>query len=350
MVHKAQEAIYVKRRAIEVRDPTRWASNFKVMKSVRRSRKALQQAVRTEQWSTAFKGQAETTASLVSDAVQNTYKMSREAAEPLYFWEKVDVFLELITPVADAIHQVEAGLPLMSQAWPMLQQLQNHFRTFSAKHSDEDGITDRLLGTFDRGWAARTGGELCWLFAAFLLDPTCAVLKSDGRVSSASLLIGYEHEAAELVRRAGGCKADASDEFLLSGWPDAVKAPVTSLVKRVTGCKRDSEGMLVSMPRITPMQQHLTLRERYASTSEMLLAVLPVAQRLLHAHVTLAATERNRNMWGRIHNASCSALGQERAKITIDICDQARVQRLDADREFHVTLKPVEGEVDGVGD
>jgi hypothetical protein len=34
MVHEAQEAIYGKRRAIEVHAPTRWASNFKVAKSV----------------------------------------------------------------------------------------------------------------------------------------------------------------------------------------------------------------------------------------------------------------------------------------------------------------------------
>jgi hypothetical protein len=131
-----------RRRAIEVHAPTRWASNFKVVKSVRRTREALQQPVWTEQWNTAFKGEAETTASLMSNAVQNTYKMSLKAAEPLYFWEKVNLFLELIIPVADAIHQVEADLPLMSQAWPMLQQLQNNFQTFSAMHSDEDGITD----------------------------------------------------------------------------------------------------------------------------------------------------------------------------------------------------------------
>jgi hypothetical protein len=54
MVHEAQEAIYGKRRAIEVHAPTRWASNFKVVKSVWRSKGALQQAVRTEKLSTVL--------------------------------------------------------------------------------------------------------------------------------------------------------------------------------------------------------------------------------------------------------------------------------------------------------
>jgi hypothetical protein len=52
-------------------------------------------------------------------------------------------------------------------------------------------------------------------------------------------------------------------------------------------------------------------------------------------------------MWGRVYNASRSALGQKRAKKMIAICDQARVQRFDADREFLITLQVVEGEVDG---
>jgi hypothetical protein len=55
-------------------------------------------------------------------------------------------------------------------------------------------------------------------------------------------------------------------------------------------------------------------------------------------------------MWGRVYNASRSALGQERAKKMIAICDQAHVQRLDTDREFQITLQVVEGEVDGDGD
>jgi hypothetical protein len=129
MVHEAQEAIYGKRRAIEVHAPTRWASNFKVVKSVWRklSSKLCGQKSGAQLSRERPKPQQDAVQNTYN-AVQNTYKMSRKAAEPLYFWEKVDFFPELITPVADAIHQVEADLPLMSQAWPMLQQLQIHFQ------------------------------------------------------------------------------------------------------------------------------------------------------------------------------------------------------------------------------
>jgi hypothetical protein len=52
-------------------------------------------------------------------------------------------------------------------------------------------------------------------------------------------------------------------------------------------------------------------------------------------------------MWGRVLKTFCSVLGQERAQKMIGICDQAHVQRFHAVRELHITLKVVEGEVDG---
>jgi hypothetical protein len=45
-----------------------------------------------------------------------------------------------------------------------------------------------------------------------------------------------------------------------------------------------------------------------------------VALRLLSAHATSTASERNWSLWGRIYCASPSSLGMERTKALIAIC------------------------------
>jgi hypothetical protein len=72
-----------------------------------------------------------------------------------------------------------------------------------------------------------------------------------------------------------------------------------------------------------------------------------VALRLLSAHATSAATERNWSLWGRIYCAARSSLGMQRAKALIAIC-AAEQAKLDPSKEFELTLSVIEGEEQGV--
>jgi hypothetical protein len=67
-----------------------------------------------------------------------------------------------------------------------------------------------------------------------------------------------------------------------------------------------------------------------------------VAVRLLSAHATSAATERNWSLWGRINCAARSLLGMQRAKALIAIC-AAEKSKLDPSQEFETRLSVLQG-------
>ena len=147
-LNEAQVSEYGARGTIVVRAPTRWASNFFVVKCILENRKVLQTCVHTQGWTQGFGSDALLTAELISDLAENTWKRQRNAQQPFYFWEKdtlfVELFVELFQTFSDAIHQIEADLPMMSQAWPMLQSLKGNVSAFFEKNEEENGITDRL--------------------------------------------------------------------------------------------------------------------------------------------------------------------------------------------------------------
>ena len=69
--------------------------------------------------------------------------------------------------------------------------------------------------------------------------------------------------------------------------------------------------------------------------------VTQVALRLLSAHSTSAATERNWSLWGRIFVAARSSLGLERAKKMIAICAAEQAEHHESD-DFALTLDILE--------
>ena len=91
-LNEEQVTEYGARGTIVVPAPTRWASNFLVVKCILENRKALQTCVRTQGWTEGFGGDALLTAELISDLAENTWKRQRNAQQPFYFWEKVTLW------------------------------------------------------------------------------------------------------------------------------------------------------------------------------------------------------------------------------------------------------------------
>ena len=50
-----------------------------------------------------------------------------------YFWKRLDLVVLLAQPVSDAIHQLEADRPLLSQVWKVWQQLLAHATEFDER-------------------------------------------------------------------------------------------------------------------------------------------------------------------------------------------------------------------------
>jgi hypothetical protein len=74
---------------------------------------------------------------------------------------------------------------------------------------------------------------------------------------------------------------------------------------------------------------------------DSMLELQAVAVRLLSAHATSAATERNWSLWGRMYCAARSSLGMQRAKALIAIC-AAEKAKCDPNQEFEITLSVLE--------
>jgi hypothetical protein len=73
-----------------------------------------------------------------------------------------------------------------------------------------------------------------------------------------------------------------------------------------------------------------------------------VALRLLSAHATSAAPERNWSLWGRVYCAARSALGMQRAKALIAICADERA-KVSPSEAFEIALSVVEENVSPQG-
>jgi hypothetical protein len=69
-----------------------------------------------------------------------------------------------------------------------------------------------------------------------------------------------------------------------------------------------------------------------------------VAVRLLSAHATSAASERNWSLWGRTYCAARSSLGMQRAKALIAICS-AEKANIPPSEAFQITLDVLDGDV-----
>jgi hypothetical protein len=148
-VQKYQLEVYGRRKQIVVNVPTRFGSNFFVLRSILDTRQALTQAVADEGWS-GLGGKGEK----LRDIVERSLPQTR------LFWENVALLIELLQPFSDAIHKLEADLPMLGQCHEVVAAPQQHVQVFVAKHKDARGgnIVICLLETFDRRYKATARG------------------------------------------------------------------------------------------------------------------------------------------------------------------------------------------------
>ena len=207
-----------------------------------------------------------------------------------------------------------------------------------------------VQATWDRRWKLRNGASRAPVLneayiAAYLLDPAFAQEK-EGRMMLPDLHKDYKEEVLEFFDRVGGIEAKEKCELLLVyGWPDAVQSTVRAIANAVLGAKRDADRSIKGKPKMPAMRLRLCLWERYSPGEELLEPLADVAQRLLRAHLTSAATERIWSLWGRVFNSARSDLAQQRAKKMMLIQSDSKSSKLSSDREFHIQMQVVEREV-----
>jgi hypothetical protein len=182
-VHIEQEKAYGKRKQFSVNVPTRWATSFFVLKDLVASEQSLKLAVCTPEWGQLGMG--------------NYSDTFRTATLDEDTWECMKRLLELLKPFSDAIHQLEADKPMLSQCHLVIQQLREHVSAWSEKHRTSVGrsvctIASRAIATSERRLESDSGMKLAPVntpayTAAYMLDPFYAVYHIQYMTSSSSV-------------------------------------------------------------------------------------------------------------------------------------------------------------------
>jgi hAT family C-terminal dimerisation region len=170
-----------------------------------------------------------------------------------------------------------------------------------------------------------------------------AVLSEDGGYYEvAEVALDMQDEVKDLILRSGGRAAeDTFARLVLQGWPQALTRDIRAIVRGL--CRQQAHRR-----RQSPAQDaaHACAARALGGRAKHteLAPLLDVARRVLTAHITTAATERDWSMWGRVYNSTRNALGQERAKKLIAVCSESKTQKLSKEREFEVTLQIIDCE------
>jgi hypothetical protein len=165
---KHQISLQGGRKAVAVNAPTRWASHFLVMQSVKDSKISFLSAVASAAW-TCLGGKAEEVRDTVMEGT---------------FWEEMDMLLELLKPFSQAIHQLEGDRPHLSECHVTLLALEKHVMSWADKYKDvfvqvdkkKLKVADNALNTFLLRHGNKPGGKSAPVCnaaysAAFAVDP-----------------------------------------------------------------------------------------------------------------------------------------------------------------------------------
>jgi hypothetical protein len=131
VLQKVQMEVY-KKKQIFVNVPTRFATNWCVLKSASDSKQALLQAVSSAEWSAegGSGGKFDSNGNKVKRIIEGTYPNSE------YLRENVELLVELLQPFSDAIHQIEADRAVLAQCHEVVEGLGKHVQAFAAKYLD----------------------------------------------------------------------------------------------------------------------------------------------------------------------------------------------------------------------
>jgi hypothetical protein len=324
-----QQDVYQKVKGIRTHCPTRFAILHMICCDIVASEEAIRRMVAARNWDRV----ASSSTHKDDFYAAATHVPARGRAPAFYFFDEVEALITVVQPICDAIHQIEADKPLLSQMLPIWKQLLQHAANFDAH---PDNVTrPEMLPLFERRYIQHR--DKAWT-AAFVLDPIHATCEEgEWRLPFSTLellemqavrkclleLAGVEHEAALLAELA---------RLQLAALPEAMCDALPMLTARtlVNG------KTVVADSAMRRGWWHTYGRAQFPNVAR-------VAMRLLSFHVTACASERNWSLWGNVYPKCRNRLALEKGNKLVFIKGNGPKGDNRPDEEVMLSLLEEEG-------
>lgn len=163
LLHKHQVVLYGAVKCIRQHAPTRFATMCMLVSDILSNKAAIKAMRGDDAWDQASSGSENA----------DIFKHVIEAS----FWRELQLVSQLLQPISQAIHQVEADLPMLSQVYPAWKKLQKHFILWQREPGCTRDLLKGTIDTFTRRFNRHVSGEAV---AAYLLDPANATESPEG--------------------------------------------------------------------------------------------------------------------------------------------------------------------------
>ncbi|KAJ9521758.1 hypothetical protein QJQ45_015326 [Haematococcus lacustris] len=256
------------------------------------------------------------------------------------WWRKLDAVIRLMRPISNAIHRLEGDKPYLSQVrvLKIWDDLVAHAQNWVSELGHPGGL-DKVDASFVRGVLRifkDRAQKHCQpvMAAARLLDPINFFdMGEHAQPPFDSLSEQQQADLAPTVSRLAGASLGAAlrelNAFENADWNPAMKRRAQSMLQMQTLQQPTQPGQ----PSFTPIASIEARRAFWKLQAAPQFPILAKAsQRLLLAHASTAAAERNWSVWGHTyHNALRNNLSVEVAKREVYL--KANVPTTDSDDE-----------------
>ena len=321
LLHTHQKELYGRVKAVATHCLTRFAMLHITAKDLLDSKEALKLTVIDENWAWASEN--------CKDGKEfcNTVSGSRSN-----FWTSLEAIVTLVQPLSDALHQLEADKPMLSQVWKVWKSLLKHVEAFESKQPNTKKGAKRI---FEQRYEKHCNPS--WL-AAWLVDPINAVKASCGggwRLPFRELSPDEANLVRELFQKmCPGEEELVGEEFAalqISILPKEMAATCGFLTKKT---KNEDTGRTQIAPVSSRQLFWTELGQRHFPT------LSKICHRLLSMHATSCAAERNWSLWGQIYTKARNRLQIQRAEKLIYIRGNSKdvEYEFEADEEVLLNL------------
>ena len=212
---------------------------------------------------------------------------------------------QLIEPICDAIHQVEADRPLLSQLLRIYNTLIEHARAWAGRADVPGALSRGVVAAVERRFQLHY--DTSWS-ASLVLDPLFAEPDADG-------VGGWHMPFGELT---GSQYQDAKSCIVRLVGQEHEKAVLAELTRLRLGDLPDSmaEALDYITTRSEDSKQVVSIesRKKWWNLDKAFPLLSRAAERLLSMHATTCATERNWSTFGRVYVKGRSRLAIGKAE------------------------------------